>query len=139
MKEHPLVSFLDQDPVEEDMGLRVEDMTSDQLAVYFKEQMKAINDIDVSLGLVDFAIMKNFLVGKYRQPNAGRILKWLFFRHKGKVTIHGERQVASTRIFVEKLKWMIDKLNVEMQMAVAREERKRVAPASKGFASIEDL
>lgn len=133
------MSFLDQDPVETDMGLRVEDMDQNQLAVYFKEQMKAVNNVDVSLGIADFAIMKNFLIGKYRQPNAGRILKWLFFRHKGKVTLHGERQLASTRIFVEKLKWMIDKLNVEMQMAVAREERKRVAPAAKGFASIEDL
>lgn len=124
--------FLSKDQVENTMGLSVTEMDHNDLVNYFKHMQRRVNGFRMSMVLADFVIAERFLIDQYGQPSAGRIVKWLFYRYKGKVTIKGETELATMRSFNAKNKWWVDQLDFEQQQAVA-EERKPKSYVSSDF------
>jgi len=116
------VSFLSKDKVENVLHLRVTEMDHNQLVKYFEGQQRITNGVNVVCNTAEHVIVKKYLLGTYQQPDAGRIMKWLFYRYKGKVTVKDEPEIATLRSFNAKMKWWVDKLNSEQQQAVRAEE-----------------
>ncbi|QZE10498.1 hypothetical protein SEA_SCOOBYDOOBYDOO_181 [Mycobacterium phage ScoobyDoobyDoo] len=127
------MAFMDTDPLEEEMRVRCEDMTPDQLVVYLKDWQEAVNDI--TLGLDGKEIYSMRWLQKVYGPDAGLIVKWVCYKHRGK---DDRGQYIVHRMFCTKMKWWIDKLYAEMQVHRRREERRkspREAAAISGWAT----
>ncbi len=116
-----MASFVSRDQIENTLGMSVTEMDHNELVNYFKNQQRRINGFRMSMVLADFVIAEKFLIDQYGQPSAGRIVKWLFYRYKGKITIKGETDLATLRSFNAKNKWWVDQLDFEQQKAVAEE------------------
>ena len=75
--------FLDPDPIEQDMGLPVEEMNPDQLVAYLKTYHAAYG-LDMAVeGHQERAIFRS-MQKIYGQRTAGRIVKWVTYTHKGR-------------------------------------------------------
>ena len=122
------MSFLGKDRVENVFKLSVTDMDHNDLVRYFKSQQKQVNGVEVVDNTAEHVIIRKNLLERYGQPHAGRIMKWLFYRYKGKVTVGDNVEVATLRSFNAKMVWWLDKLNIEQQQAVRAEEAEKVAP-----------
>lgn len=127
--------FADQDPLEEDMKILVEDMTADQLVAYLRDyQIHGPNHVTLKLDGIEYRRMQ-WLIDVYGQPDAGRIIKWICYHHHGKA----DGQVITHRRFNSKMKWWVDKMHIEMQQALAKDERKAEKKSFAGFATSSDL
>ena len=72
------VAFSDNDPLEDDMGVRCEDMTPDQLVAYIKSYQEAFGlNLKVE-GLKERSVFRA-LQKLYGKADAGRIVKWAFY------------------------------------------------------------
>lgn len=125
--------FLSRDKVENVMGKSVDEMDHNELVKYFKAQQKVVNKVDISVTTADHVIVKKFLIEQYGQPQAGRIIKWLFYRYAGKTSVKGEVEVASIRSFNARMKWWVDLLNVESQQMVTAESKPAEVYVSADF------
>lgn len=102
--------FVDPDAVEELMGVRVEDMAPMQLVVYLKTVQRAF---DIDLVVQDPKDRKIFeeLQKLYGKETAGRIVKWVVYKHKGQ--FRGNTVMFSD--FCKARKWWTDLMHTEMQ------------------------
>lgn len=116
------------------MGVRCEDMTADQLVAYIKSYQSAFGlNLRVE-GLKERAVFKG-LQRVYGKANAGNIVKWAFYHHKGRF----RDEPVGFFMFSKGNKWWTDKLYLEMQESLARESRITATGASLGVISLADL
>ena len=125
--------FTDTDPLEEEMHVRCEDMTSDQLTSYFQAWQHHINGVNLKLDGQEWRRMA-WLQEVYGQADAGNIVKWVCWKHRGKI----DGEIVTHRRFNSRMKWWVDKMHIGMQMEIRREQRKPTAAAA-GFATGADL
>ncbi|ACH62154.1 hypothetical protein MYRNA_185 [Mycobacterium phage Myrna] len=127
------MAFTDIDPLEEDMKVRVEDMSPDQLVVYLKDWQEAVNGVTMALDGKELYMMR--WLQKVYGDDAGLIIKWVCWKHRGK---DDRNQLIVHRMFCTKMKWWVDKMHQEMQTAKRREEGRqtqREQMADSGFAT----
>jgi hypothetical protein len=85
-------------------------------------------------GLKERAVFKG-LQRVYGRANAGNIVKWAFYHHKGRF----RDEPVGFFMFSKGNKWWTDKLYLEMQESLARESRITATGASLGVISLADL
>lgn len=130
------MAFSDTDPLEKDMGVRCEDMNPDQLVTYIKTYQEAFG-LNLKIdGFPERAVFKG-MQRIYGQTDAGLIVKWVFYKYKGRYDNEPVRHLS----FAKGRKWWVDKMHLEMQ-----EELRRAAPmsytasaAAFGVRSLSDL
>lgn len=136
------MAFMDSDPLEEDMAVRVEDMNADQLVTYLRDYQKALNGLTIaSAGAPEYKRML-WLIAVYGQPDAGRIIKWTYWKHRGRWKDRKGTEVIRPMRFNAKMKWWVDILHTEMQQQVQRERNAvpaKTSAAVAGFATASDL
>lgn len=126
------MSFDDPDPIEQEMGVRVENMTPDELVAYIKMYHRAF-DLDLAVeGMRERAVFQG-MQRTYGQRTAGRIVKWVFYEHKGK---YRDRTVGFFD-FAKGSKWWVDQMHLEMQTHLRRAESRQAKTNSS--ASVEVL
>lgn len=128
------MAFIDPDPLEQDMGVMCQDMNPDQLVSYIKSYQEAFGlNLPVD-GLPERSVFKG-MQRIYGRADAGRIVKWVFYRYKGRY----DGEPVRYQSFAKGRKWWIDKMYLELQ-----EELRRAAPATYaattlGVRSLSDL
>lgn len=130
------MAFSDIDPLEEDMGVRCEDMTPDQLIAYIKSYQEAFGlNLRVD-GLKERSVFRA-LQKVYGKADAGRIVKWAFYHYRG--TFRDEP--IGFFMFSKGNKWWTDKLHFEVQKQMATPVKKSYAAAAAEFGvrSLSDL
>lgn len=128
------MAFVDNDPLEDDMGVRCQDMNPDQLVAYIKAYQEAFGlNLRVD-GLKERAVFKA-LQRVYGKDNAGLIVKWAFYQHRGRF----RDEPIGFFHFAKGNKWFTDRLYLEMQDALAKERQRTAAGASLGVTSLADL
>lgn len=132
--------FLDPDLTEIALNKLAEEMNPDELMGYFVASQKRLNGIDVVIrgGNADFNIFDR-LIQDYPQPKAGWIVKWLFYRHKGKAEWDKAKQIVRVPQLSRSWRWMVEQWSVQYQMQMRRDERREMAPAASGFATLDDM
>lgn len=106
-----MTEFFQQDAIEKDMGGKVTQFTPDQLVCYVRDSMYAENGITMAVdGFRERAIFKS-MQRIYGPVDAGRIIKWVFFRHRGKWDGDPIRFAS----FAKGRKWWVDLMHTEMQ------------------------
>lgn len=111
------MGFLDKDPLEELMGVRVERMRPYQLVEYIQTYQEAFG---LTLKARKHAEDQVFidLQETYGKRDAGRIVKWAFYSggpHKG----NWQNRPIGFRDFARGSKWWTDRLHLEMQKHLA--------------------
>lgn len=121
-----MAAFSDPDQVEQSIGVRVEDMTPDQLVCYVKESMKLLHQVELVVdGFKERAVFRA-MQANYGKVDTGQIVKWAFYRHRGEWK--GEKiQYFS---FAKGRKWWVDMMHMEMQGARRREKPRTSAPTA---------
>jgi hypothetical protein len=104
------MSFTDPDPVEDLMGVRVEEMTPDELVAYIKTYQAAFDLVLAVEGVQERSIFKG-MQRVYGQRTAGQIVKWVFYTYKGVY----DGQPVRFNSFALGRKWWVDKMHLEMQ------------------------
>lgn len=128
------MSFSDADPLEQDMGVMCQDMTPDQLVAYIKSYQAAFGlNLRVD-GIKERAVFRG-LQKLYGKANAGNIVKWAFYHHKGRF----REEPVGFFMFSKGNKWWTDKLYLEMQESMAKDTRRTTTGASLGVTSLADL
>lgn len=128
------MAFSDDDPLEQDMGVRCEDMTPNQLIRYVVSYQTAFGlNIKVD-GHPEYAVFKA-MQRIYGQRDTGLIVKWVFYQHKGR---HRDEYVTPLS-FAKGRRWWIDKMYLEMQEAVRMSDPKHYQSASLGGRGLLDL
>lgn len=130
------MAFSDTDPLEEDMGVRCEDMNADQLVAYIKAYQDAFGFNLKVEGPKERGVFRG-LQRVYGNANAGRIVKWAFYHHKGKF----RDEIINFFHFSKGNKWLTDKFYLELQQDAAKETANvnRFQGASLGVTSLSDL
>lgn len=129
------MAFLDDDPLEQDMGVRCEDMVPDQLVAYIKSWQGAFG-LDVRIdGHPERGVFRG-MHRIYGQRDTGLIVKWAFYKHKGR---REDGAPVTPLSFAKGRKWWVDKMHLEMQEALRRETARSAAPAGLGVVSLLDL
>lgn len=127
------LAFSDSDPLEDDMGVRCEDMSPDQLIAYIKSYQAAFGLNLTIAGMPERSVFKS-MQRLYGKADTGRIVKWVFYCHRGR----WDDQPITPLSFAKGRKWWVDKMHLEMQEAVSRENLP--APSySLGITSLADL
>lgn len=127
------MAFSDMDPLEEDMGVRCEDMTPDQLVSYIKSYQEAFGlNLPVD-GLPERSVFKG--MQRIYGQDAGRIVKWVFYAHKGRY----QGEAVRYQSFAKGRKWWVDKMYLEMQEALAKQDSRRYTGATLGGPGLLDL
>lgn len=128
------MAFSDNDPLEDDMGVRCQDMTPDQLVAYIKSYQQAFGlNLRVE-GLKERAVFRG-LQRIYGKDNAGLIVKWAFYHHKGRF----RDEPIGFFMFSKGNKWWTDKLYLEMQEEQAKARQRTATGVSLGITSLADL
>lgn len=128
--------FSDNDPLEDDFGVRCEDMSPDQLVSYIKCYQEAFG-LNVKIdGMPERAVFKA-MQRIYGPRDTGLIVKWAFYRYKGRY----QNEPLTPLSFAKGRKWWVDKMHLEMQEALAAEDPRRYqdAGASLGGRGLLDL
>lgn len=110
------MSFSDTDPLEEEMGIRCEDMNPDQLVSYILSYHQAFGVKLTVEGVKERSVFSR-LQRLYGKSDAGNIVKWAFWKHRGR--FRDEPVVFWT--FSKGNKWLTDKFHLEMQQQLAEE------------------
>ncbi|QIG58357.1 hypothetical protein SEA_SKOG_205 [Gordonia phage Skog] len=127
------MSFVDPDSVEKRMGVRVEKMTPDQLVCYVGESLKAHQGLNTAIdGMRERAVFRG-LQSTYGKENAGRIVKWAFYRYQGK----WDGEIVGFFSFTKGRKWWNDRMFAEMQQQHAVDETKAARAANPGARTVE--
>lgn len=128
------MSFSDTDPLEEDMGIRCEDMTPDQLVSYIKSYQEAFGlNLPVE-GLPERSVFKG-MQRLYGKRDAGLIVKWVFYKHKGR----WDGEPVRYQSFAKGRKWWVDKMYTELQDELRRESARTATGSGLGTVSLLDL
>lgn len=128
------MAFLDEDPLEHDMGVRCEDMTPNQLIRYVVSYQRAFGrDIKIE-GPRENTLFKN-LQAVYGQRDAGLIVKWAFYRHKG----YWRDEYITPTSFAKGRRWWLDIMHLEMQEAVRMSDPAHYQGATLGGRGLLDL
>jgi len=125
------LAFSDRDPVEELMGLRVEDMNPNELVTYLKTYQDAFDRRLAVQGHMERAIFRS-MQKIYGTTDAGLIVKWSLYRYKG---VYGGEPITFTS-FAKGRKWWVDKMHLEMQAHRAKESQASVDPAVIGVGAM---
>lgn len=128
------MSFADEDPLEHDMGIRCEDMTPDQLVAYIKSYQEAFGLSLKVDGVKERAVFRG-LQKLYGRHDAGRIVKWVFYHHKGRF----RDEPVGFFTFSKGNKWFTDKMHLEAQQALSELSRRQSAPVRMGMTNLADL
>lgn len=128
------MAFADTDPLEEDMGVRCEDMTPDQLVSYIMSYQKAFGLNMPVDGHPERAIFRG-MQRIYGKRDAGLIVKWVFYRYKGRY----EGEPIRYQSFAKGRKWWIDKMHLEMQDEMRRATPATYTATTLGVRSLADL
>lgn len=130
------MSFSDLDPAELVLGKPVAMMTDTELVGYLKLAVQQHQGVDLPVqGAPERSVMAS--LKRVYGYEAGNILKWACWRHDAKV--RGE--VIGFFTFGKKMKWLTDKLYVELQhhrQAEQARQAKELA-SSEGFTTLRDL
>ncbi len=126
--------FADPDPLEDDMGVRCQDMTPDQLVAYIKAYQEAFGLILRVDGIPERSVFKA-MQRIYGKTDAGLIVKWVFYHYKGRYENEPVRHLS----FAKGRKWWVDKMHLEMQQALAIEDTRRYTGVSLGGRGLADL
>lgn len=127
------MAFSDNDPLEDDMGVRCEDMTPDQLVAYIKSYQAAFGlNLPVD-GLPERSVFRG--MRRIYGRDAGLIVKWVFYHHRGR----WQGEPVRYQSFAKGRKWWVDKMYLEMQEALARESRSAATGPGLGVTSLADL
>lgn len=126
--------FSDLDPLEQDMGLRCEDMTPQELVTYIKAYQHAFGREMAVEGFIERSIFKS-MQKIYGQATAGKIVKWVFYRYHG---VYAGEPVTFTA-FTKGRKWWVDKMHLEMQDAIRKEKPASASRVSVGAMKLSDL
>lgn len=102
------------------MGVRCQDMTTDQLVAYIKSYQEAFGLTLHIDGMPERSVFRG-MQRIYGPADAGLIVKWVFYRYKGRYEGEPVRHLS----FAKGRKWWVDKMHLEMQ-----EELRRCAPAT---------
>lgn len=128
------MSFSDTDPLEEDMGIRCEDMTPDQLVSYIKSYQEAFGlNLPVE-GLPERSVFKG-MQRLYGKRDAGLIVKWVFYKHKGR----WDGEPVRYQSFAKGRRWWVDKMYTELQDELRRESARTATGSGLGTVSLLDL
>lgn len=128
------MAFTDDDPLEQDMGIRCEDMTPDQLVAYIKSYQAAFGlNLPVD-GLPERSVFKG-MQRIYGRRDAGNIVKWVFYKYKGRYAGEPVRYQS----FAKGRKWWVDKMHLEMQDEMRRAASTTASGSSLGVVSLLDL
>jgi hypothetical protein len=128
------VAFIDNDPLEDDMGVRCEDMNPDQLVAYVKSYQAAFGlNLKVE-GFKERGVFRG-MQRIYGTADAGRIVKWAFYHHKGQ--LRGEP--IGFFVFSKGNKWWTDKLYMEVQQEMRKSTGSSYQGATLGVRSLSDL
>ena len=130
------MAFSDTDPLEEDMGVRCEDMTPDQLVAYIKSYQEAFGLNFPVEGLPERSVFKA-MQRLYGKREAGLIVKWVFYKHHGR----WEGEPVRYQSFAKGRRWWVDKMYAELQDDLRRSTPKSYAAAAAefGMRSLSDL
>lgn len=127
--------FSDTDPLEEDMGVRCEDMTPDQLVAYIKSYQGIVYNLELKVeGMKERSVFRG-LQRLYGHQDAGRIVKWAFYHHRGRF----RDEPIGFFLFTKGNKWFTDKLYSELQEEMRKETSRTYQGASLGVRSLSDL
>lgn len=121
------MAFSDNDPLEDDMGVRCEDMSPDQLVTYIKSYQAAFGLNIPVVGIPERSVFRG-MQRIYGQRDAGLIVKWVFYKHRGRY----DGEAVRYQSFSKGRKWWVDKMYLEMQ-----EDLRRSAPRSYSSAAAE--
>lgn len=113
------MAFSDPDPIEQDMNLRVEEMTPQELVTYIKTYQEAFDRRMAVEGFIERSVLKS-LQKIYGQQDAGRIVKWVMYKYHG--VYRGE--VVGFTAFSKGRKWWVDMMHQEMQERLRKEAEK---------------
>jgi hypothetical protein len=128
------VPFMDEDPLEQDMGVRCEGMTPEQLVAYVKTYQAAFGLHLPVIGLPERSVFKG-MQRIYGAAEAGLIVKWVFWRHRGRWDGEPVRHLS----FSKGRKWWVDKMYLEMQEERRRSEPRAYEAATLGGRGLLDL
>lgn len=109
-------SFTDLDPVEQEMGVRVEEMVPDQLVAYLKSHQQRLGIRRPTEEQDRWPTFRR-LQNHYGQQDAGRIVKWAFspYGHAG----HYDGWPITYFSFTKDREWLTDRLLRELRMYLA--------------------
>lgn len=128
------MSFTDEDPLEHDMGVRCENMTPDQLVAYVRAYQDAFG-LRLSVeGIPERSVFKG-MQRIYGARDAGLIVKWVFWRYRGR----WDDEPVRFQSFSKGRKWWVDKMHLEMQEELRREEIRECRGATLGGRGLLDL
>lgn len=128
------MSFGSTDPIESQMGVMCQDMTPEELVCYVKTYHQAFG-VDLAVdGQMERAIFKG-LQRIYGPKTAGLIVKWAFYKHKGR---HQGAPIVFTS-FTKGRKWFCDLMHVEMQDYMRKEKPDSPSRVGVGAKRLSDL
>ena len=128
------MSFSAPDPLEQDFGVMCEDMSADQLVSYIISYQQAFGFRLVIDGMKERSIFKG-LQRTYGRRDAGLIVKWVFYRYKGRY----RDEVVTPLSFSKGRAWFCSKMHLELQEALAAEKAISTEKVSIGAATLADL
>lgn len=128
------MSFSDNDPIEQEMGVRCEDMDPGQLVTYIKTYHHAYGRELAVDGVRERAVFKG-LQHRYGPKTAGNIVKWVFYHHKGR---WNDKWVGFFS-FSKGSKWWTDMMHMEYQDALDKEKPKTASRVAVGSQRLSDL
>ena len=117
------------------MGKSVEQMTAHELVSYIKTWIKAVYGIDLPASPHREKAIFSALKRTYGDREAGRIVKWAYWKHNGKRN-NGEYVTYST--FSRPMKWWTDIMYIELQDEMLRESS-REKVSVEGFSKLQDI
>ena len=105
------------DPIEEELGKRLEEMKPHELVRYIHIHQKEVHEVELaSSPQADLATMKAFQ-RDYGPERAGAILRDLFIKGGGKAKVTREEELLTVRHFSKGLRWWTDKVDIRLQSA----------------------
>lgn len=124
------MAFSDPDSLERGANLRVEDMDPSQLAEYISFRLLDLLQLRIVVGGMEQRTMRQ-LQETYGPEDAGKIVKWCFWKHKG--IWDGETVLPQS--FSRGRKWWTDKMFAEVQLQHAKDKRKAEGSVTARFAT----
>lgn len=128
------MAFSDLDPLEQDMGVRCEDMNPQQLVTYIKDYQHAFGHELAVEGFIERSVFKS-MQNIYGKATAGLIVKWVFYKYHG---LYAGETVTFTA-FAKGRKWWVDKMHQEMQEAQRKERPSTASRVAVGAFKLSDL
>lgn len=122
------------DAIEQSMGKSVTAMNPMELVTYVKMWIRAVYEVELPVSANRERYIFSALKRTYGEQDAGRIVKWPFWKYNGKR--NGEYITYSS--FTKGAKWLTDIWYLELQEQVKKEKRSADS-AVVGFGRLQDL